>query len=131
MNTTPATVPAIAITGVSKTYGATKALQDVSVSIRPGQVHGLIGRNGAGKSTLLRMITGLETPDTGSLAFFGEAAPPASDPKAWQQRVACVYQRPSVFANLTIAENLFAGRLPTSGSRVSWGRMLSESDRIL
>ncbi|MDZ5144789.1 sugar ABC transporter ATP-binding protein [Microbacterium testaceum] len=126
-----ATVPAIQIDGVSKTYGATKALQDVSVSILPGQVHGLIGRNGAGKSTLLRMITGLETPDTGTVSFFGEAAPPASDPKAWQQRVACVYQRPSVFANLTIAENLFAGRLPTTGARVSWAKMQSEAERIL
>ncbi|MGF1957861.1 hypothetical protein ACQUFE_18520, partial [Enterococcus casseliflavus] len=50
---------------------------------------------------------------------------------AWQQRVACVYQRPSVFANLTIAENLFAGRLPTSGARVSWKKMQSEAERIL
>jgi len=131
MNTSPSTVPAIQIDGVSKTYGATRALQDVSVSILPGQVHGLIGRNGAGKSTLLRMITGLETPDSGSLRFFGEEAPAPNDAKAWRQRVACVYQRPSVFANLTIAENLFAGRLPIDGGRVSWRRMLEESDRIL
>ncbi|GAA2081580.1 sugar ABC transporter ATP-binding protein [Microbacterium hatanonis] len=129
--TVPVTVPAIEIDGVSKTYGATRALQDVSVSILPGQVHGLIGRNGAGKSTLLRMITGLETPDTGSVRFFGSEAPPASDPKAWQQRVACVYQRPSVFANLTIAENLFTGRLPQRGAGVSWRRMQEESERIL
>lgn len=127
----PSTVPAIRIDGVSKTYGATKALQDVSVSILPGQVHGLIGRNGAGKSTLLRMITGLEQPDTGSLRFFGEPAPAASDPKAWKQQVACVYQRPSVFANLTVAENLFAGALPTDGATVSWRRMQSEAERIL
>ncbi|TAJ46484.1 MAG: sugar ABC transporter ATP-binding protein [Herbiconiux sp.] len=129
--TSPSIVPAIQVDGVSKTYGATKALQDVSVSILPGQVHGLIGRNGAGKSTLLRMITGLEQPDTGSLRFFGEPAPAASDPKAWQHQVACVYQRPSVFANLTVAENLFAGRLPTDGVKVSWRRMQSESERIL
>jgi len=133
MSTTTLTnlVPAIEVDGVSRIYGATKALQDVSVSILPGQVHGLIGRNGAGKSTLLRIITGLEHPDTGSVRFFGEDAPPASDPKAWQQRVACVYQRPSVFANLTIAENLFAGRLPQNGATVSWRRMQDEADRIL
>ncbi|TPW71587.1 sugar ABC transporter ATP-binding protein [Schumannella sp. 10F1B-5-1] len=131
MTTATATVPAIAIDRVSKTYGATKALQDVSVSILPGQVHGLIGRNGAGKSTLLRMITGLETPDTGSLSFFGEEAPAAADAKGWQQRVACVYQRPSVFTNLTIAENLFAGRLPGSGPKISWRTMQSEAERIL
>ncbi|MFB2585161.1 sugar ABC transporter ATP-binding protein [Herbiconiux liukaitaii] len=131
MTTSPSTVPAIRIDGVSKTYGATKALSDVSVTVLPGQVHGLIGRNGAGKSTLLRMITGLEQPDTGSIEFFGELAPAASDPKAWQQRVAAVYQRPSVFANLTIAENLFTGRLPTGRAGVSWRRMQEESERIL
>jgi len=131
MTLSPGTVPAIEIDGVSKTYGATKALQDVSVSVLPGQVHGLIGRNGAGKSTLLRMITGLESPDTGGIRFFGESAPAVSDPKAWQQRVACVYQRPSVFSNLTIAENLFAGRLPVRGGGVSWRRMIGEADRIL
>ncbi len=76
------------------------------------------------------MITGLETPDTGTVSFFGEAAPGIRS-KAWQQRVACVYQRPSVFANLTIAENLFAGRLPTTGARVSWAKMQSEAERIL
>lgn len=124
-------VPAITIDGVSKTYGATKALQDVSVSVMPGQIHGLIGRNGAGKSTLLRIITGLETPDKGTVRFFGEDAPPTSDPKAWQQHVACVYQRPSVFSNLTIAENLFAGRLPERRGAVSWKTMLEESERIL
>jgi simple sugar transport system ATP-binding protein len=131
MHTSPSTPPAIEIVGVSKTYGATKALQDVSVSILPGQVHALIGRNGAGKSTLLRMITGLESPDEGVVRFFGSEAPPTSDPKAWQQRVACVYQRPSVFSNLTIAENLFAGRLPTRGAGVSWRRMQTEAERIL
>ncbi|GAB3401606.1 sugar ABC transporter ATP-binding protein [Schumannella luteola] len=131
MTTPSTTVPAIQIDRVSKTYGATKALQDVSVSILPGQVHGLIGRNGAGKSTLLRMITGLETPDTGAVRFFGEDAPPAADAKAWQQRVACVYQRPSVFTNLTIAENLFAGRLPGNGPSVSWRTMQNEAERIL
>lgn len=129
--TTPITVPAIEVDHVSKMYGATKALRDVTVSILPGQVHGLIGRNGAGKSTLLRMITGLETPDSGGVRFFGESAPHPSDRRAWQERVACVYQRPSVFANLTVAENLFAGRLPLQRGAVSWKLMLRESDRIL
>lgn len=123
--------PAIEVHEVNKAYGATNALQDVSVSILPGQVHGLIGRNGAGKSTLLRMITGIETPDSGSVHFFGSPSPPTSDPKAWQQQVACVYQRPAVFANLTIAENLFAGRLPVRGGRISWRAMVDEAERIL
>jgi len=131
MTTTTGPVPAVEIAGVSKTYGATRALRDVSVSVLPGQVHGLIGRNGAGKSTLLRMITGLEQPDTGSVSFWGEPAPSPADRAGWKQRVAAVYQRPSVFPNLTVAENLFAGRLPTLRGGVSWRRVQHDAERIL
>ncbi|MFV0426608.1 MAG: sugar ABC transporter ATP-binding protein [Beutenbergiaceae bacterium] len=133
MSTTVSSMPtpAIEVDAINKTYGATKALQDVSVTIAPGQVHGLIGRNGAGKSTLLRMITGIDSPDSGSIRFFGNPSPPTSDPKAWQQQVACVYQRPAVFANLTVAENLFAGRLPSQAGRVSWRGMADDAERIL
>ncbi len=77
------------------------------------------------------MITGLEQPDAGRVRFFGEAAPAFADRHGWQERVACVYQRPSVFANLTVAENLFAGRLPIDQGKVSWRRMRSDAERIL
>lgn len=128
---TGATAPAVRVDGIRKRYGATQALDDVSVSIMPGQIHGLVGRNGAGKSTLLRMVTGIEEPDAGSVRFFGDAAPSISDRAAWQHRVACVYQRPAVFANLSVAENLYAGRLPTQGGRVGWGEVTKRAGQVL
>jgi simple sugar transport system ATP-binding protein len=126
------TAPAVELTGISKRYGATRALDDVSVSIPAGQTHGLVGRNGAGKSTLVRIITGMETADTGSVRFFGEAAPPASAVSEWQDIVACVYQRPSLFANLTVAENMFINRYPAGVARsISWSQMNRSADNVL
>ena len=73
-----------------KSFGKTKALQDVSVSVLPGECHALVGRNGAGKSTLVAILTGLLKPDGGAVRLFGEPAPNLADRSAWQARVACV-----------------------------------------
>jgi len=126
------TAPAVELTGISKRYGATRALSDVSVSIPAGQTHGLVGRNGAGKSTLVRIISGMETADTGSVRFFGEPAPAASAVSEWQDIVACVYQRPSLFSNLTVAENMYISRYPAGAARgISWKQMNRDSDNVL
>ena len=65
--------PAVEVTGVSKRYGALLAVDDVSISVQRGEVHGLLGPNGAGKTTLLRMLFGLIRPDAGSLQIFGRS----------------------------------------------------------
>jgi simple sugar transport system ATP-binding protein len=126
-----ATESAISVRGVSRTYGATRALIDVDVDVAAGEIRGLVGRNGAGKSTLVRMITGLETPDSGTVRFFGEEAPAASSPEAWRQIVGCVYQRPSVFTNMTVAENMFVGRYPQRGAGISWREMNDQARAVL
>src|SRR4029077_16890042 len=68
---------------VSKTFGETHALVDVSLGVLPGECHGLVGRNGAGKSTLVALLTGLDRPDKGSIRLGGEAAPALADRGAW------------------------------------------------
>ncbi|HEX7881032.1 MAG TPA: ABC transporter ATP-binding protein [Candidatus Eisenbacteria bacterium] len=65
----------ITITGLSKSYGAVRALSDVSFTLAPGQICGLLGRNGAGKSTLIRILVGLLPPDAGSLQVDGKPVP--------------------------------------------------------
>ena len=95
---------------VWKSFGTTRALQDVSVSVEPGECHALVGRNGAGKSTLVGVLTGLLKPDRGSVRLYGEPEPSLGDRAAWQQRVACVYQRSMVIPTLTVAENVFLNR---------------------
>jgi simple sugar transport system ATP-binding protein len=78
---------------VSKTFGETRALIDVSLGVWAGECHGLVGRNGAGKSTLVSLLTGLRRPDHGSIRLAGEPAPGLADRSAWLEKVACVYQR--------------------------------------
>src|ERR1700745_4440601 len=99
--------PATEAEAIWKSFGRTRALQDVSVSVRPGECHALVGRNGAGKSTLVGILTGLLKPDAGSVRLYGEPAPSLGDRAAWQQRVACVYQRSMVVPSLSVGENIF------------------------
>ena len=107
---------------VFKRFGATQALSDVSVQIREGDIHGLVGRNGAGKSTLVGVLTGLLAPDAGQLFLQSKPVPRLSEREAWRRLVACVYQKPTVVPALSVAENLFLGNLPlTSGDLVRWG----------
>src|ERR1700687_4082417 len=117
---------------VSKSFGETRALVDVSLDVRPGECHGLVGRNGAGKSTLVSLLTGLTRPDRGSVRLAGQPAPGLADRGAWLQRVACVYQRSMVVPPLTVAENVFLNR-PTAGESqlVNWNAMRSRSHELM
>jgi simple sugar transport system ATP-binding protein len=114
--------PLIEVRGVSKTFGATRALTDVSLTVQPGRTHALVGRNGAGKSTLVSVMTGLTAPDEGSVRFAGEPAPSVRTPGPWQSKVACVYQHRRIVPHLSVAENLLLNRLPRSGFRIDWTR---------
>ncbi|MFD3473390.1 sugar ABC transporter ATP-binding protein [Streptomyces sp. NPDC058695] len=130
--TTPAVRPLVEASGIAKRYGPTVALQDGRLTVLPGESHALVGRNGAGKSTLVTVLTGLQAPDAGTLLFDGEPAPPLSDRDAWRAKVACVYQKPTVVPELTVAENLFINRQP--GSRrgfFSWRKLQEEAAQVL
>jgi simple sugar transport system ATP-binding protein len=117
---------------VSKSFGETRALVDVTLDVRPGECHGLVGRNGAGKSTLVSLLTGLSKPDRGSIRLAGQPAPGLADRGAWLARVACVYQRSMVVPPLTVAENVFLNR-PTSGndSLVNWRAMRDRAHELM
>jgi simple sugar transport system ATP-binding protein len=125
-------VPVVEATGIGKRFGPTVALADAGLRVLPGETHALVGRNGAGKSTLVAVLTGLLRPDTGEVRFGGEAAPPLGDGGAWRERVACVYQKPSVVPDLSVAENLFLhrqhrGRL----GLLSWSRLRRNAAELL
>jgi simple sugar transport system ATP-binding protein len=115
--------------GISKSFGPTAALQDVSLTVVEGECHALVGRNGAGKSTLVAALTGLIKPDKGQILLAGEKAPALVDRTAWQTRVACVYQHSKVVPTLTVAENLFLNRFDRRV--VSWRAMRGGARRIL
>ncbi|QCX80497.1 Ribose import ATP-binding protein RbsA [Streptomyces sp. YIM 121038] len=124
--------PLVEARGVVKRYGPTVALQDGRLTVRAGESHALVGRNGAGKSTLVSLLTGLQAPDAGSVTFDGESAPPLADRDAWRRKAACVYQKPTVVPELTVAENLFINRQPRGrGGLISWRRLRAEAADVL
>jgi len=105
----PPASPVVAIlTGISKHYGATQALDAASLEVRRGTSHALVGRNGAGKSTLVGVITGMVVPDSGEVRIGGRELSAADRRRS--SEVACVYQHPQILDHLTVAENLFIGK---------------------
>ncbi|MEU0837403.1 sugar ABC transporter ATP-binding protein [Streptomyces sp. NPDC005969] len=123
--------PAVEAEGVVKRFGPTVALDGVQLTVQPGESHALVGRNGAGKSTLVSVLTGLHKADAGTVRFGGEPAPAFGDTAAWQSKVACVYQKSMVVPDLTVAENLFLGRLDDESRWISWGRLRRRAEQLL
>lgn len=123
--------PLVEAQGVVKRYGPTTALADGRLTVLPGESHALVGRNGAGKSTLVTVLTGLQAPDEGTVRFDGEPAPPLADRDAWRSKVACVYQKPTVVPELTVAENLFINRQPLHRGFISWRSLRKEAAALL
>jgi rhamnose transport system ATP-binding protein len=100
----------LSVSNVSKSYGATRALIDVSLDLCAGEVHCLLGENGAGKSTLVKIIAGLEGEDSGALLIRGKAMESPSVHAARAAGVGVVHQHPVVFPDINVIENIFAGR---------------------
>ena len=98
------------VQGVSKRFGGLKALSDVGITIRRGQVYGLIGPNGAGKTTFFNVITGLYTPDSGSFELAGKPYRPTAVHEVAKAGIARTFQNIRLFAEMTALENVMVGR---------------------
>jgi ribose transport system ATP-binding protein len=94
------------VSGVAKRYGAVTALRDASLSVRPGEVHALMGANGAGKSTLVKILTGAVRPDAGSFTVLGKQRSAFSPAESRRIGIASVYQEPSLIPDLDVRSNL-------------------------
>ncbi|CDX30409.1 putative Ribose import ATP-binding protein RbsA [Mesorhizobium sp. ORS 3359] len=94
-----------------KSYGQTRAVNGVSIELRPGTVHAIVGENGAGKSTSLRMLAGAERPDAGEMTLNGARYAPPSVIGAATLGVSLVYQEITINRSLSVAENIFIDRL--------------------
>jgi rhamnose transport system ATP-binding protein len=120
------------MTHISKSFAGVHALRDVSFDLWPGEVHALLGENGAGKSTLIKIITGVHQPDAGQLQLYGQPVAFANPLEARQHGIAAIYQEPSLFPDLEVAENIFIGRQPRrAGGQVDWGKMYQEAGELL
>ncbi len=101
--------PVLEMERVSKRFGATQALDEVSFALYPGEVHALLGENGAGKSTLIKIMTGVQQQDTGDIKIDGAPVRISSAQEAQRLGVAAMYQEPMIFPDLSVAENIFIG----------------------
>lgn len=118
------------ISHVSKRFGATQALDDVSLTLRAGEIHALIGENGAGKSTLIKIMTGIYQPDQGSILVDGQPIHISNTQDAQARGIAAIYQEPMIFPDLNVAENIFISHRHF-GPFVKWSKMVEEADKIL
>ena len=113
------------IQGVGKTFGSTRALDDVTLGIHPGSVHAFVGENGAGKSTLGRIIAGVFPPDSGTLALRGTPVSFTSPRQALQHGIALVAQELALVPRLSVAENVFLGAEPRRRGVIDRGALAS------
>lgn len=109
--------PLLTLDGVSKSFGAVAALRDVGLKLFGGEAHALVGENGAGKSTLVKILAGVHTPDAGSITLDGKPLRLSGPAEAKAAGIAVIYQEPTLFPDLTVAENIFIGRQPLRSFR--------------
>src|SRR3954447_23442235 len=109
--------PILALEDATKSYGAVRAARGVSIALRSGEVRALAGENGAGKSTIVRMLAGVQRPDAGRVLVDGEPTDFHGPADARDAGVAVIYQEPTLFPDLSIAENVMMGRHPLGSLR--------------
>ena len=106
----PGAPPVLRMAGVSKSFGATRALDDVSFELRRGEVHALIGENGAGKSTMMKVLSGAVVPDSGRMEIDGRPYVPSGPLDGLRSGVAMIYQELTLAPHMTVEENVCLGR---------------------
>jgi rhamnose transport system ATP-binding protein len=120
------------LSAVTKSFGAVRALKDISFDLRAGEIHALLGENGAGKSTLIKIITGAHPPDGGTIEIAGERVGKLSPAAARKLGIACIYQQPALFPDLTVAENIgLRLERANSLSRVDWKKRRQRAGELL
>ena len=113
----PSTEPArLEMRGVSKRFGATRALHRVDLQVQPGEVLALVGENGAGKSTLMKVLSGAHAPDEGEMWLDGQPYKPRNPLDARRHGIAMIYQELSLAPHLSVMENILLGIEPTRGA---------------
>jgi galactofuranose transport system ATP-binding protein len=127
--------PVLRLTGIDKSFPGVRALLGVNLSLRAGEIHALMGQNGAGKSTLIKVLTGVYPQDAGEMRLNGVPIRPATPLQAQALGLSTVYQEVNLCPNLSVAENIFAGRYPRRGPaglwRIDWARMHRDARAVL
>jgi ABC-type sugar transport system ATPase subunit len=101
---------ALSLSSITKTFPGVVALSDMSFELKSGEIHAICGENGAGKSTLMKVVSGVYSPDQGTIELFGREETIANPLEAFGKGIAIIYQETNLFEEMTVLENLFMGR---------------------
>jgi rhamnose transport system ATP-binding protein len=124
--------PLLRLVAIDKSFDGALALKAVSLDLLAGEVHALVGENGAGKSTLVKVITGAVLPDAGEIEISGHPVSHLSPAMARQLGVACIYQHPALFPDLTVAENIgLRLERPAPFGRFAWQKQRALANQLL
>ncbi len=123
--------PVLVVEHIDKSFFGVPVLRDVSLVLRPGSVHGLVGENGAGKSTLMKILTGVYTRDAGVMRWRGEEVDFTHPVQAMKAGLATVFQEFNLLPERSVAQNVFLGREPRRGVLVDNRRMIRETEALL
>ncbi|MER9614924.1 sugar ABC transporter ATP-binding protein [Mesorhizobium sp. M0207] len=113
----------LVVSGLCKSYGPVQVLADASFEVQPGEVVALLGENGAGKSTVSNIIAGSTKPDAGTITWRGNAYSPANPAAAIDAGIGMIHQELKLLPDLSVAENVYVGRLPMRGGRIDRAAM--------
>ena len=117
--------------GITKIFPGVKALNNVQFQLKPGEVHALMGENGAGKSTFIKVITGVHKAEEGEMYLFGQKVDFKGPKDAQEAGIAAVYQHPTSYPHLTVAENIFMGHEIKKNHMIQWKAMNEEANKLL
>jgi rhamnose transport system ATP-binding protein len=124
--------PVLQLRQLAKSFGGARALQGVDFDLKAGEVHALLGENGAGKSTLIKIVTGAHQPDRGTITVAGERVAGLTPAAAHRLGIACIYQQPALFPDLTVAENIALRLEPGAALRkIDWPARQSRARELL
>jgi rhamnose transport system ATP-binding protein len=124
--------PLLELRQLAKSFGGARALRGVDFDLQAGEVHALLGENGAGKSTLIKIVTGAHQPDSGTITIAGQLATDLAPATAHALGIACIYQQPALFPDLTVAENIALRLEPATAARkVNWSDRRARAEALL
>lgn len=116
---------------IKKSFGSVKVLEDVTLQVRPGEIHALLGENGAGKSTLMKVLSGVYPKDGGEIRLNGQAVDIDSPIRSKQLGIGIIYQEFALAPDLTVAENMFLSHLPRKNGMIRWSELNAQARELL
>ena len=121
----------VELKNITKRFPGVVAMKNMSIGIRPGEIHGLIGENGAGKSTLIKVLTGVHTPEEGDIFVDDQKVVFKNPVQSREAGIACVYQELNIVKQLSVTDNVFMGRAIKKNGLLDYSRMHAEAEEAL